>query len=381
MARIVLGSYMVRYPLGGMVSWVLQYLVGLQKLRHEVYFVEKSGYAGSCYDPLKNIMSDDCSYGIAILDALLARFGMQDRWCFVDAQENYHGLSRERVEAVFKSADLFIDMGTHGAWLPEAAETSLRVLIDGEPGFTQIKMEKQLAAGEELPRYDFYYTVGSNIGTAKTTAPTAQKEWRSVFHPVVTDLFLAETAHTNAAFTTVMNWQSHQPIDFNGTRYGQKDIEFVKFMDLPRRTAVLLEVAIAGKNVPTTQLMDSGWRVRDAHKVTLSYDSFREYIRASKGEFSICKHVFVTTNSGWFSDRSAAYLASGRPVVLQDTGFSEHLPCGRGLFAVCTVDEAAAAIEEINGNYERHAKWARDIAVEFLDVPKVLGRFLHELGI
>ena len=381
MARIVLGSYMVRYPLGGMVSWVLQYLVGFQRLSHEVFFVEKSGYAGSCYDPLKNIMSDDCSYGIALLDALLARFDMQDQWCFVDAQENYHGLSRAHVEAVFKSADVFIDMGTHGAWLPEAAATSLRVLIDGEPGFTQIKMEKQLAAGEEPPSYDFYYTVGSNIGTAKTTAPAARKEWRSVFHPVVTDMFLAATANPNAAFTTVMNWQSHQPIDFNGTRYGQKDIEFVKFMGLPRRTAVLLEVAIAGKNAPTAQLMDSGWRVRDAHKVTLSYDSFRDYIQASKGEFSICKHVFVTTNSGWFSDRSAAYLASGRPVVLQDTGFSEHLPCGRGLFAVCTVDEAVAALEEINGDYERQTRWARDIAVEYLDAPKVLGRFLHELGI
>jgi hypothetical protein len=381
MARIVLGSYMVRYPLGGMLSWVLQYLVGLQRLGHAVYFVEKSGYANSCYDPFRNVMSDDCSYGVAILDGLGARFDLRDRWCFVDAHERYHGLSRDRVETVFKSADLFIDMGTHGAWLSEAADTSLRIVIDGEPGFTQIKMEQQLAAGVSASSYDFYYTVGSNIGTARSTAPTARKEWRSVFHPVVTDMFRSEVAHTNAAFTTVMNWQSHSPIDFNGVRYGQKDLEFSKFMDLPRRTTVPLEVAVGGKNVPTTRLMDAGWRVRDAREVALSYDSFRDYIRASRGEFSVCKHVFVATNSGWFSDRSAAYLASGRPVVLQDTGFSERLPCGRGLFAVRTVDEAASAIEEISGNYEYHAKEARDLAVEFLDAPKVLGRLLQELGI
>jgi|SRR5439155_3266396 len=381
MARIVLGSYIVRYPLGGMMSWVLQYLVGFQRLGHEVFFVEKSGYTDSCYDPSKNVMSDDCSYGTATLNALLARFGMQDRWCFVDAQENYYGLSRACIEAVFKSADLFVDMGTHGAWLPEATETGLRVLIDGEPGFTQIKMEKRLAAGEELPYYDFYYTVGRNIGTSISTAPTAGRGWRGLFHPVVTDLFRCEPVTKNVAFTTVMNWQSHQPVDFNGTIYGQKDVEFNKFIELPRRVVAPLEVAVSGKNVPTDQLQNSGWRVRDAHKVTLSFDSFCNYIRTSSGEFSVCKHVFVAMNSGWFSDRSAAYLASGRPVVLQDTGFSDHLPCGRGLFAVQTVDEAVAAIKVITRQYKQHAQWAREIAMEYLDATKVLRRFLGELGL
>ena len=178
-----------------------------------------------------------------------------------------------------------------------------------------------------------------------------------------------------------MNWQSHQPIEFNGTMYGQKDVEFVKFIDLPSRIGTPLEVAVSGKRVPTGQLQSAGWQVRDAHEVTLSFDTFCDYVRSSKGEFGVCKHVFVATNSGWFSDRSAAYLASGRPVVLQDTGFSDHLPCGRGLFAVRTVDEAAAAIEDINAHYEQHVQWAREIAVEYLDAAKVLRRFLGELGI
>ena len=381
MARVVVGSYMVRYPLGGMMSWVLQYLVGFQRLGHDVYFVEKSGYPNSCYDPSKGVMGDDCSYGTAALNALLARFGLRDRWCFVDAQGVYHGLSRWRVEEVFRTADLFLDMGTHGAWLPEAAGTRLRVLGDGEPGFTQIKMEKRLAAGEELPVYDLYYTAGANVARGRSTAPAAGKEWRLLFHPVVAEMFRAEPAAADAPFTTVMNWQSHPPVEFKGKSYGQKDVEFAKFMELPRRTAAHLEVAVSGKDVPLARLEEAGWRVRDAHEVTASFDTFRDYIRASRGEFGVCKNVFVETRSGWFSDRSAAYLASGRPVVLQDTGFGEHLPCGRGLFAVGTVEEAAAALEEINRDYVRHSEWAREVAAEHLDASKVLGRFLGELGL
>ena len=380
MARIVVGSYMIRYPLGGNLSWTLQWLVGFQQLGHDVYLLEKSGYPSSCYDPVKTLMSDDCSYGIATVNALLTQFGLHDKWCFVDVHDHYHGLSRGHVKAVFKSADLFVDIGTHGTWLSEAADAGLRVLVDGEPGFRQMKMEKSLAAGEVLPSYDFYYSNGANVGTYRSTAPTAGKQWRPLFNPVVVSLFPLQPVSADAPFTTVMHWQAHEPIEFNNKIYGQKDVEFEKFNSLPGLTTTPLEIAVSGKNVPTKQLTDSGWRVRNAHDVTVSFDSYREYIRASRGEFSVCKNVFVATNSGWFSDRSAAYLASGRPVIMQDTGFSAHLPCGQGLFAVHTVDEAAAAIDEINSDYERHSKWARDIAIEYLDAPKVLGKFLHELG-
>src|SRR5262249_56361618 len=153
MARIVLGSYFVRYPFGGMMSYVLQYLAGFARLGHDVYFVEKSGYANSCYDPSRDIMSDNCSFGVAAAGALLERFGLGERWCFVDQQGQYHGLSRRRVKEVFKSADLFVDMGTHGAWMDEAIG-GCRVLLDGEPGFTQMKMESRNGSvHQRLPEY------------------------------------------------------------------------------------------------------------------------------------------------------------------------------------------------------------------------------------
>ncbi len=381
MARIILGSYMVRYPLGGMLSGPLQWLVGLARLGHDVFLVEKSGYANSCYDPVQDAMSDDCAYGVATVNALLARFDLHDKWCFADAAGRYHGLSRQGITDVFKSADLFIDMGTHGSWLDEAAASGLRALIDGEPGYTQMKMEKRLALGDTPASYDYYYTVGCNIGTARSSAPSAGKQWRHVFHPVAVELFRTEPPNPGAAFTTVMNWQAHEPLEFEGRTYGQKDVEFARFMDLPTLVRATLEVAVSGRNVPVSKLRESGWQLRDAHQVTMSVDSFTEYVRNSMGEFSVCKNVFTATNSGWFSERSAAYLASGRPVVVQDTGLGGQLPSGAGLFTFRTVAEAAAAIDEVRADYERHSKSAREVACEFLDAPRVLGKFLRELGI
>ncbi|MDJ0903110.1 MAG: hypothetical protein QNJ55_30360 [Xenococcus sp. MO_188.B8] len=381
MTRIILGSYMVRYPLGGMMSWVLQYLVGFQQLGHEVYFVEKAGYPNACYNPeQEGIISDDCTYGFKIVQSLLARVGL-DQLCFVDAEGEYYGLSQAEINAAFRSADLFVDMGTHGSWLEEAQNTNLRVLIDGEPGFTQMKMVNKLEADEVLPKYDFYYTTGQNIGTNKSSAPTAGKSWRAIFHPVATELFSSQPSNDKMPFTTIMNWQSYEPLNYQGTTYGHKDLEFKKFLNLAHLTEVPLELAVAGTQVPFKDLRDAGWQLRDAHDVTISFDSFRDYIQNSQGEFSVCKNGFVATNSGWFSDRSAAYLASSRPVVMQDTGFSDYLPCGEGLFAVRTVEEAAAAIDAIAGNYKQHSKAARDIAIEYLEAKKVLGKFLNELGI
>lgn len=380
MARIIYGSYVVRFPLGGYLSWALQWLVGFQRLGHDVYFVEKSGWPNSCFNPLTDVNSDDCSHGIEMLHTLLARYDLGDRWCYVDAQDRCHGLSRRQLEDLFKSADLFIDTGLY-EWLDEAADTKLRVLVDAEPGFTQMDWEEWLAADEKLPEYDYYYTIGRNVGTEKSTAPAAGKQWRPAFDPVVVDLFPYQLPKPDAPFTTVTSWEVHKTVEFEGTVYGQKNVEFEKFMTLPQRTSVPIELAIGGKNVPRERLRDAGWRIRPAEEVTMTFEAFADYIRSSKGEFSVCKNVFVATHSGFFSDRSAAYLASGRPVVMEETGFSDHLPCGRGLFAPRTVEEAAAAIEEINGDYERHSEAAREIAVAYLDAPRVLNNFLRELGI
>ncbi|HEV8532036.1 MAG TPA: hypothetical protein VGT00_11510 [Methylomirabilota bacterium] len=386
MARIVMNTYMVRYPLGGNLSWALQWIVGLRRLGHDVYVVEKSGYPNACFDLARGLMSDDCTYGVGIVRTVLARVGLQERWCYVDAHGEYHGLSCQRVEAVIASADLFLDMGTHGvdadgSWLDEAANAGLRVLVATEPGLTQMRMALKLATGQALPQYDIYYTTGLNVGTAASSAPTAGRRWRPILDPVVVELFACHPRPAQAPFTTVMNWQSMSPVTFEGVEYGQKDREFPKFIDLPRHTRVPLELAMAGRHAPTDQLRAAGWRIRDALQATVSVEAYLAYIAASQGEFGISKHACVATNVGWFSERSAAYLASGRPVVVQETGFSRHLPCGRGLFAVRTVEEAAAALDEIDADWQRHARWARELAREYLDARTVLGRMLEDLAV
>jgi hypothetical protein len=368
---------MVRYPLGGNLSWSLQWLVGLHRLGHDVYLVEKSGYDRSCFDPSRREMSDDCAYGTAVVDDLLRRFGLEDRWCYVDRTGTYHGMSRRAVEAAVGAADLLLDIGSHGAWWEEASSAGARVYVDGEPGAYQMKLA---ASGAVPPAYDYFFTNGANIGTPRAAAPDAGIRWHHVFNPVVTDLFDAGPAPRGAPFTTVMNWQSHAPQTFGGRTYGQKDVEFGRFVRLPQMVDVPCEVAVAG-SAPRSALESAGWRVREAHEVTVTYDSFGDYVDRSAGEFSVCKNVYVDTNSGWFSDRSAVYLASGRPVVLQDTGFSSHLPCGEGLFAVRTVEEAADAVQAVQRDRARHEAAARAVALEHLDATVVLGRMLRMIGI
>jgi len=367
---------MVRYPLGGNLSWALQWLVGFDRLGHDVYLVERSGYPDSCFDPVRGTISDDCSAGVEAVAALLEAHGLGRRWAYLDAAGAYHGLSRTRVEEVFAAADLYLDMGAPiGSWREESQAAALRVLVDTEPGYTQIK------ANGELDGFDAYYTVGQNVGTLRSSAPSAGRTWRAIFNPVACDLFDPVPPADGAAFTTVMNWQAHEAVEWNGRAYGQKDAEFERFVDLPRRSAAPLELAVSGRTVPRERLLDHGWRLRDAHGVSRTHASYRAYLDGSAGEFGVCKQVFVGTWSGWFSDRSAAYLASGRPVVLQDTGFSEHLPCGEGLFAVRDADEAADAIARITGEPARHAAAARALAREHLDTAVVLPRLLDELGI
>jgi hypothetical protein len=326
-------------------------------------------------------MSDACSYGTRAVAELLERFGLEKRWCFLDSAGRYHGLGERRVRELFAGADLFLDMGTHGAWAEEAERAALRVLVSGEAGFTQIKLEQALAAGEPTVEYDRYYSIGQNIGTPRSSAPSGGREWAHVYDPVDVERLPFLPAPPDAAYTTVMSWRAHEPIAWNGRVYGQKDVELAKFVTLPELAPAPVEVAIAGDDAPREELRARGWRVRDAHAVSISYDAWLDYLVSSRGEFSVAKNVFVDTWSGWFSDRSAAYLACGRPVVLQDTGFSEHLPCGEGLFAVRDVEGAAAALETIESDWQFHSGAARELARVHLDTRVVLSRFLGELGI
>lgn len=378
---IVLGSYMFRYPLGGMLSWVLQYLTGLKSLGYDVYFVEKAGYENACYDPSVEVMSNDCTYGLRVVSDLLNRHGLADKWCFVDFDGAYYGLSQVKVREVFKNASIFIDMGTHGSWLEEASQSGKTLFLDGEPGFTQLKMANKIENGETLDTYDFYYTVGCNIGKEGNPTPTLGLNWRHVFHPVDLNMYHKTPYVTNRKFTTVMNWKSHKPISYKGEIFGQKDQEFQKIIRLPILAQAEFELALSGKGIPTKLIEENGWHISSGKRITLSVDTFMDFIASSSGEFSVCKEVFVRNKTGWFSDKSAAYLATGKPVILQDTGFAEALPVGEGLLTFNDLKTAKDSVEAVCLDYTRHADAAYEIAREYLAADKVLHKMMSEIGL
>jgi hypothetical protein len=381
MARVVLGSYAVQFPLGGYLSWVLQWLLGIADLGHEAWFVEGSLGPSSCFDPATGQMSDDPAFGTAALGALLARYGLGDRWCYIDDSGSYHGLDRETADAVLRSSDLFIDMGTHGALDRESRLADQRILVDGEPGFTQFRLAKRLARGAVAPDYDAFFTVGLNVGRPDCTVPTCGIEWNHHLDPVATRLFPVTRPLDDAPFTTVMSWKAHPPLEYEGDVYGNKDMEFPKFAELPKSVSTPMEIAVAGRDVPRDALEQAGWRLRDAHQASYTFDRFRDYVQGSRGEFSVCKQAFVRTRSGWVGDRTGVYLASGRPVVMQDTGFSAHLPTGEGLFAVHTLEDAISAIESIEAEPERHLAAARALAEQHFEATRVVGDILSTVGI
>ena len=371
MAKIILSATMIRNPLGGMNQWILAWLVGLKRLGHDVYLVENFGWKDACYDVSKGIMTGDCSYGVRVVKALLARYGLENNWCYIDENQAHHGMSKAALAKLFESADVFIDL-EWGEWQEESAKIPVRIFFDGDPGWFQFSLMDRIDKGQPLPIYDYYFTDGGLIGKPHCGIPLAGINWKHMISPVLLEGPGRIGADPGRAFTTVMNWQSNKEAEYRGEKYGQKDVEFMKFIDLPRMVGQPLEVAVSGSRVPRELLLDHGWQLRNADEVAVSLDSYRQYIASSRGEFSVAKNAFVKTRSGWFSERSGYYLYGGRPAIVQDTGFSEFLPCGEGLLAFSSPQEVVDAILSVTENYDHHSKAAREIAHEYLCAEKVL---------
>jgi hypothetical protein len=381
MARILFSAYMVRYPTGGMMSGALQYMLGLARLGHEVTLVERAGWESSCWNPSTREESDDCAYGVDVVDRFLRRFGLE-RFCYLDIDGRQHGTVAGHIDEAFERADAFVEFGCIGEWAEEMAAVPVTAFIEGEPGRRHIELELERRRGVPPTHYDHYFTNGCHVGTPASGSPTAGLEWVPVVSPVDTAPHLHAPPPRGSTFSTVMNWQALHPVEFEGVRYGQKDVEFANFETLPSLAPdARFAVAVSGPATPRARLEELGWHQLDADDVTISYDSYLRFLDASLGEFSVAKHAFVALNTGWFSERSGVYLARGRPVVVQDTGFGEYLPTGEGLFAVRTVDEAAAAVEEVLRDPARHSRAARELAREHLEAASVMAGVADRMGL
>jgi hypothetical protein len=380
----IVAGYIVRYPLGGHVLAELHYLRGLQQLGYDVVFVEEAQAEWSlCFDPVRCEMTADPTAGLAALRRELKPLGLDRAWCFVDARGTWHGMTATEFRALCRRAALVLSR-SNVTWLEQFRECPRRVFVDTDPGFTQFRLPEKptpsIPGWASACDFTHHFTYGERIGQPDCPIPTHGLNWQPTRPPVALDLMTEKFTPDATHFTTVMTWSHREPIQYRGESYGQKDIEFRRVMELPRRVGPVLEIALAGHSAPRAEIEAAGWRLTDPLAVTGTVDDYRTYIAQSRGEFSVAVNLEVKTRSGWFSDRSAAYLAAGKPVVAQDTGFSEILPCGEGLFAFSTMEEAAAAIETIQRNYRRHCRAARRIAQECFDARKVLGNILEAVA-
>ncbi len=372
--KIVCAGHLVRHPVGGHSWHHLQYLIGFRRLGYEVTFFEDYGWSNSCYDPSRNIMTADPSYGIQYLLRLLTPYGLADHWCYLAEDGTTYGMPREQLAQHCRECDVYFNLSNVN-WIPELEHCRRRVLVDTDPVFTQIGAH---GIGEPISWYHTLFTYGENVHKPGCSMPTGGARWLPTRQPVVLDLWSVKPGDPLAPVTSVINWTSIGEHEYKGEVYGQKDREFEPFFSLPNDTGELMELAINAPTEIKERLIKGGWRVISPLEITQTPWTYQRYLQSSRAEFCVAKHGYVRTQCGWFSDRSSAYLALGRPVVLQDTGFSAFLPCGMGLLAFRTPAEAVAAIQKLHDDYESHCRTARTIAEEFFDAHQVLTDLLEK---
>jgi hypothetical protein len=376
--RIIVVGYVVRCPLGGMAWHHLQYLAGLAQLGHHVTFVEDSDdVPWSCYDPVRGVADEDPTYGLRFTTRIMRQLGL-DRWAFHDAhRRKWHGPAARDVARLCADADVLLDLGLVNPLRPWTERIPFGIVVDTDPVFNQVRHLIDPAQRARAERHDVHFTFAEGVESS-ATLPHDGFDWRPTRQPVVLDLWPFTPPPPNARFTTVLQWDSYPALEHDGRRFGMKSESFGPFFELPRRTGVELELALGSRVAPRSELEAAGWHLRNPLEPTATPWTYRRYLRASLGEFTVAKHGYVAAHTGWFSERSANYLAGGRPVVSQDTGFSDVLPAGEGLLAFTTPDEAVAAIEEVAADPARHGRRAREIAVEFFDSRSVLTRLLED---
>jgi hypothetical protein len=371
--KIICAGNLIRYPLGGFTWHHLQYLVGFARLGHEVTYVEDYGWPNSCYDPARGDMTSDPGYGVAYLTKLLRPHGLDKSWVYLAENGVSHGMSRQRFARLCRECDVFFNLSNIN-WVPEFELCERRALVDTDPAFTQIGGH---GMSESFGQYHVLFTYGANVHQPGCAMPTGGARWWPTRQPLALDLWPVTPGDPSAPFTTVMNWSAYREREYEGRVYGQKDREFTPFFSLPKETGRLMEIALNAPVEVRKRLAAGGWRIADPGQVTRDPWTYQEYLRSSRAEFSVAKHAYVSARCGWFSDRSAGYLAMGRPVIVQDTGFSDFLPCGVGLLAFSSPAEAVEAVSRLNDHYDSHCRAARLVAEEYFDARKVLTDLLE----
>lgn len=376
--RVVVLGYIVRGPVGGFASYFLQYVTGLAQLGHDVYFFEVGDDYPSCYDPSRDLTGTDPTYGLRFATNIFNRVGLGNRWAYHDARTScWLGPCADRIAEVCPTADLLLNVGGVNRLQPWLRDVPVRAFVDLDPVFTQVKHLTDSTARERALHHTAFLTVGENIARQKSSIPDDGLPWQVTRQPIVLDAWPLTHGFIHGKFTTVMQWESYPALEYGGARYGLKSDSFGPYLHLPDRVGRIFELAVGGPAVPYEMLRKKGWEPRNPLEVTQDPWAYRRYIQQSKAEFSVVKQAYAVSRSGWFSDRSVAYLASGRPVLVQETGFSDWLPTGAGILPFASLDDVLIGLDAIQSRYEFHCQAARAIAEEYFDSRKVLFRLIE----
>ena len=383
--QIVVLGMMTKIPVAGVVWQTLHYLVGFERLGYETYYVE--AHARTPSKLMQSAQDDSSARAAAFIAGALDPFGFGERWAYhaLHADGRCYGLSEGRLRALYGSAALIINLHGGTEPRPEHIATDRLVYLETDP----VEVEVQLAAGRQetidyLRPHCAYFTFGENYGRPDCLLPVSKDfAFQPTHQPVVVDFWRDWRDVKSERYTTIGNWrQEWRDIQLGGETYSwSKHQEFLKFLDLPARTGQCFELALSGATTDDSTLLEqNGWHVRDALSLSRNAGTYRDYICGSRGEFTVAKDQNVRLRTGWFSDRSATYLAAGRPVITQDTGFGNLLPTGEGLFAFSSLDDIKAAVEAIDADYPRHSKAALSIARDYFEAEVVLARLLEQVG-
>jgi hypothetical protein len=371
---------MVTKRLNGGEPWVrLSWIRGLQRLGFEVYFVEQMR-PESFVDASGMVTSFDQSVNLAAFRDIAERFDLSDTSALIYGEaEKTFGLTYDQLLDISSHADILVNITGNLRLAEMKARVRRRVYIDEDPGFTQF-WYSQGVVNALLADHDFYFTVGENIGTRRCSIPVGDIRWHSYRQPVVLNDWPLQSSNPPYRFTTVASWRgSYGSVQVGDTTFGLKAHEFRKFVDLPMKVDAPFEIALdihESDGEDLALLCGHGWRIVDPRVVAHEPLTFQRYIQASSAEYSVAQGMYVDTNSGWFSDRSVRYLASGKPVLVQDTGFSDNYPVGDGLLAFRNMGDAVTGAGAIFRDYANHSRAARALAEEYFDSDKVLADIL-----
>jgi hypothetical protein len=389
--KVVLLGMMSKMPVAGVVWQTVHYLLGFERLGYEVYYVEAHARTPSMFVVGDGEEADDGSAGaVGFIRGVMERYGLGDRWAFhaLHSDGRCYGMDVGELYRLYDSADVIINL--HGGTIPleEQARSGRLIYLETDPVAVQIELYHELKETVDfLSPHVAFFTFGENYGREGCRLPVDQRfKFKPTRQPVVMDFWKSDAGVNGHAkcFTTIGNWQQPwREITFEGEVYHwSKHYEFMKVLDLPLRTGREFELALSSYDEGTKAMLETrGWRVRHALDFSNDPEAYREYVTGSRGEFTVAKDQNVRLRTGWFSDRSATYLAAGRPVVTQETGFSDFLPTGEGLFGFSDVEEAAEAVGRIDADYDAHRRGARRIAREYFSHDVVLPKLMAEVGV